>query len=224
LGLRGEQKAELISRSKASYYGFESEADLAIYTITAYLLGVNFDKEYPAANQILTDPAFTATEKATQLQEWTQLLLKTLEEGKTDDSVTSDVPPQEAAMPDYLYMQEDSGPYREKGEWVVQQLITGNISGFKDNFSPSFLRQLGLEEVENICNQYLIPFFAGSERISNAATVTLTTDAFGNTGYAFYLSALQNNTEKPFVIYMVNENNRIVIANLLPNKSYQDMH
>jgi hypothetical protein len=211
---------------KAYSYGFEAEDDLAIYIVTAYLLGVNFDREFPAATQILTDPAFSAHEKAQQLQSWTQELLKTLEEEQAiENKLPSQQPiPHEASVDTYLEMQEKSAPFREKAEWVVQQLISGNITGFKENFSPNFIRQLGMEEVENVCNTHFLPFFSGAEKISNSATVTLTTDAFGSTGYAFYLSVLKQNIEKPFVIYMVSEDNRIVVANLLPNKTYEDMH
>jgi hypothetical protein len=211
---------------KASQYGFEMEDDLAIYIVTAYLLGVHFDSEFPGATQILTDPAFSASEKAEQLQTWTQELLKTLEDERNNQPILppEEPTPHEASMDTYLEMQEDSAPFREKAEWVVQQLITGNITGFKDNFSPNFFKQLGMAEVEKVCTTYFLPFFSGAEKISNSATVTLTTDAFGSTGYAFYLSVIKQSHEKPFVIYMVSEDNRIVVANLLPNKTYQDMH
>ncbi|QHT71201.1 hypothetical protein GXP67_33390 [Rhodocytophaga rosea] len=211
---------------KASHYGFEAEDDQAVYIVTAYLLGVDFDNEFPAAAHILTDPAFSAAEKAEQLQTWTQELLKTLEE---EQATTTILPPQEpiphaATIDTYLEMQEDSAPFREKAEWVVQLLISGNITGFKENFSPNFLRQLGAAEVEKVCTTIFLPFFSGAEKLSNSATVTMTTDAFGSTGYAFYLSFINQHEEKHFVIYMVSEDNRIVVANLLPNKTYQDMH
>jgi hypothetical protein len=211
---------------KAYAYGFEAEDDLAIYIVTAYLLGVNFDSEFPAAKHILTDPAFSANEKAEQLQFWTHELLKTLEEEQHNENIlpSQDAIPHEASVDTYLEMQEESAPFREKAEWVVQQLISGNITGFKENFSPNFIRQLGIEEVENVCNTQFLPFFSGAEKISNSATVTMTTDAFGSIGYAFYLSVHKENLEKPFVIYMVSEEKRIVVANLLPNKTYPNMH
>ncbi len=61
---------------KASGYGFEAENDLAVYIITAYLLGVDFDTEFPVVSKILSQPAQTASEKAKNLQSWTRQLLQ----------------------------------------------------------------------------------------------------------------------------------------------------
>ena len=60
---------------KASGYGLESENDFTVYIITAYLLGVDFDTESPAVSKILSETGVTASEKARNLQNWTQQLL-----------------------------------------------------------------------------------------------------------------------------------------------------
>lgn len=60
---------------KASNYGFDAESDFAIYIITAYLLGVDFDTEFPVVNAILSAPGVIASQKAENLQNWTHHFL-----------------------------------------------------------------------------------------------------------------------------------------------------
>ncbi len=65
---------------KASGYGFEEENDFAVYIITAYLLGVDFDTEFAAVSEILSEAGVAASDKAKNLQKWTQQLLYSGEE------------------------------------------------------------------------------------------------------------------------------------------------
>ena len=64
---------------RAQRYGFLAEQDVAVYVLTAWLLGEDFDKELPAAEQILNSGDAPEV-RATRLEEWTQALFSALEE------------------------------------------------------------------------------------------------------------------------------------------------
>jgi hypothetical protein len=56
-------------------------------------------------------------------------------------------------------------------------------------------------------------------------TVTNTTDAFGSTGFAFYMYMLPAaGDRRPFVIYVVEENGRPVVGNILVDHLVEGRH
>lgn len=59
-------------------YGLTTERQASIYVVTVWLLGERFDEEHPAAAEILTCDA-DANLKVQLLEDWTLLLLRTLE-------------------------------------------------------------------------------------------------------------------------------------------------
>ncbi len=65
--------------AKARSYGLASEQAIAIYTITAGQLGVDFDTKFPAAHEILTEPGATEAVKADKLEGFTVALFEALE-------------------------------------------------------------------------------------------------------------------------------------------------
>lgn len=74
-----EMKAALRRQlQQCSRYGLVTERQASIYTISAWLLGERFDEEHRAAAEILTsddDPDL----KMQRLEDWTLILLRTLE-------------------------------------------------------------------------------------------------------------------------------------------------
>ena len=211
---------------KATGYGFAYEAEIAIYVTTAYLLGENFDTEFPAAADILTHPGYPSDQKADILESWTKQLFQAL--GEQPESAPDQILPagDEATRThpgDYLAMEADSQPYHEMADWLVQQLTGGNAGAVIGNFSPNFISQLGLPTVIQVFEEQMLPFFAG-QVLGGGRTVTFTHDSFGSSGFAFYLTVMGSGGEKPFVLYVVNENGRLVMANLVLNKTFADMH
>ncbi len=224
----GESK-QAISRlhKKANAYGLLSAENIAIYAIIAYQLGEDFDTEFPAATEILNHPGYSQDQKAGHLQNWTQQLLETLAsapENHPSSNSSAHSPGDETPMPDYLAMQAESQPYEEMAHWLVQQLTDGALGAVISHFSPNFYQQLGQHTVETVFAEQMLPFFAGSTGLGNSRTVTHTHDSFGSKGFAFYLSRLGPDGEKPFVLYLVNENGRLVLANLVLNKTFADLH
>src|SRR5690349_5392044 len=98
--------------AKAQGYGFADEAPTAIYVTTAYMLGENFDTEFPAATEILTNLHVSAEKKADWLENWTRRLFEALEEGQTEQPGES-AATAETSMADYLTMEAEAQPYRE---------------------------------------------------------------------------------------------------------------
>jgi sorbitol-specific phosphotransferase system component IIA len=65
---------------RALHYGLTLEMNIAVYTVTAFLLGENFDSEFKAVDHFLPDMTLNETRKAEALQQWSGLLFSTLEE------------------------------------------------------------------------------------------------------------------------------------------------
>jgi hypothetical protein len=63
---------------KASHYELKASQEIAIYVITAWLLGVDFDTDFPAANDVLRS-ALPSHLKIHWLQNWTQEIFAILE-------------------------------------------------------------------------------------------------------------------------------------------------
>ena len=56
---------------KAVEYGLETEQQALAYIVTGWLLGLEFDAEFPAARFMLASPDYTPAEKADWLENWT---------------------------------------------------------------------------------------------------------------------------------------------------------
>lgn len=210
---------------RAAYYGLITEIDQVNYVISGYMLGLHFDTQMPAAAEVLTNENLSGTQKASWLQHFTQHLFNTLEEGKVQPAENiNQVNTQIDEMQQYLTMQSGAEPFHTLAEEVIGQLMQGDVSGLQTHFSPNFLHQIGEQTFKQVCSELLIPFFETAQTLGPSSTVTYTTDSFGNTGYAFYRTVTEGAATKPFIIYMVQENGRIVVANLVVNKTYEDMH
>lgn len=65
--------------AKAERYGLDSGQDAATFAVTAYLMGMDFDREFPAATDVLLSPVLASPDKAEWLREWTEELFRALE-------------------------------------------------------------------------------------------------------------------------------------------------
>ena len=66
---------------RARGYGLLSENEIANYVISAWLLGKDFDQEFPAAKQVLRAP-ISGNMKAHFLEQWAKQIFEELEGGK----------------------------------------------------------------------------------------------------------------------------------------------
>ena len=65
---------------KAVGYGLETEYQSCIYVMSAWIFGVDFDLDFPAATEVLNHPHMPADDKTDWLVEWSQTMLDTLTE------------------------------------------------------------------------------------------------------------------------------------------------
>lgn len=65
---------------KSVGYGLQAEQHAAVYLTTAWLLGKEFDTEFPAAQEILTSNKMGPDEKSERLAKLTERLFVALEE------------------------------------------------------------------------------------------------------------------------------------------------
>lgn len=63
---------------RSQVYGFETEQQIACYVTTAWMLGPNFDTEFPGAQDILTSGK-KADDKTRLLSQWTEELFSILD-------------------------------------------------------------------------------------------------------------------------------------------------
>ncbi len=108
---------------------------------------------------------------------------------------------------------------------AVQALASGHAETFKSLFSPNFKATLDDAIIDGVIEQQLIPFFSDADHPGSSTFITDNQDQFGSTGFAFYTSIVtKGGEEKPFVIYMVEENGSLYVANLLVNTTFEEMH
>lgn len=69
-----------VQTDNAMGYGLKEERFVAMYLVTAWLLGEKFDTEFPAAHDILVSKMRSPAEKADDLQRLTERLFVALEE------------------------------------------------------------------------------------------------------------------------------------------------
>ncbi len=64
---------------KARSYNLVTREQIATYVTAAWLLGVEFDTEFPAVKDVLPSEAYTADQKADWLAEWVERMFYELE-------------------------------------------------------------------------------------------------------------------------------------------------
>ncbi len=68
--------------TRARTYGLETEQQIANYVTTAWLLGQEFDTEFPAAQETLKSDKYSADDKSYWLVLWTKERFATLDRGE----------------------------------------------------------------------------------------------------------------------------------------------
>lgn len=66
----------------AHSYGLETEQQIVNYVTTAWLLGQEFDREFPAAQEKLSSNKYSADDKSEWLVLWTKKMFTSLDGGK----------------------------------------------------------------------------------------------------------------------------------------------
>ena len=124
-----------------------------------------------------------------------------------------------------LEMAARSPEYRAVAEQFVTAAAARDSAKLEKMLSPTLAARTGKEAIQKVMNGQVIPFFADHKEIGRSATTTNTTDANGNTGFAFYMYAVpKSGQQKPFVIYVLEENGQKVVGNILVNRFVEGRH
>jgi hypothetical protein len=65
---------------KADSYGLKTEQQVAVYVTCAWMFGPDFDREFPAAREMLNSHEYSVEDKVTWLKKWTEAIFSALEE------------------------------------------------------------------------------------------------------------------------------------------------
>ena len=68
--------------ASARRYGFNSEADLSTYILTAWLMGPDFNVRFPAMTEVLESKSLSPSEKAEALSQISTMVLGELADGR----------------------------------------------------------------------------------------------------------------------------------------------
>lgn len=124
-----------------------------------------------------------------------------------------------------LAMQAKAERYMTFADQIVAALSTGQSGAFRASLSPTMLASTTKDELDQFVDRQVMPFFADYAMPGREQWVAPTTHPSGLTGFAFFRSfTTSDGTEKPFVLYVLEEDGRLVVGNLLVGRSFQDMH
>jgi len=124
-----------------------------------------------------------------------------------------------------LRMAGDSAPMRRAAERFVDLARRGDAAGSAAMLSRALVERIGNASAERAMREQILPFFARGGEIGRSVTITRTTDATGQSGFAFYMWLARADSEpRPFTVYVVEERGAPVIANVVPDRRVEGRH
>jgi hypothetical protein len=124
-----------------------------------------------------------------------------------------------------IEMAARSPEYRAVAEQFVATAAAADVGKLERMLSPAAAARAGNEGMRKVLNGQVIPFFSDHKEIGKSVTVTGTTDASGNKGFAYYMYSVPlSGQQKPFVIYIVEEKGQKTVANILVNRFVEGRH
>ena len=125
-----------------------------------------------------------------------------------------------------LRMAQDAEPFRRTADAFVASALAGDAAQAQAMLSPALVSRSGEATIRRALDTQILPFFARGKAPGRSVTVTRTTDAAGQQGYAFYmwLQAADASTQRPFTVYVVEEQGRFTVANVVPDRLVEGRH
>lgn len=129
-----------------------------------------------------------------------------------------------------LQMPQQAQPYRRVAEAFVASALAGDVERSVGMLSRAVVERAGEGAVRSMMASRIVPFFTasrGDATPGRSVTITHTTDAGVNRGFAFYMWAAPREAgaaARPFTLYMVEEAGRIVVANVVPDRLVEGRH
>jgi hypothetical protein len=132
----------------------------------------------------------------------------------------------ETAMQAELEMMEQEQSFRMAVGEFMEAAAAGDAARAERLISPNMRAQAGAAAVARFLEKEIMPFFAGFPEQAGSRTITRTTDQFGSAGFTYYLYASPRGggERRPFVVYVVNEGGRPVVANVLVDRFVEGRH
>jgi hypothetical protein len=126
---------------------------------------------------------------------------------------------------DDLQMAAASAPFRQTADLFVTRALAGDLAGTQALLSRQLVERSGEPTVRRSLQEHILPFFQRGRAAGRSVTITHTTDGAGQRGFAFYMWLQQANTDaRPFTVYVVQEQGRLVVANIVPDRLVEGRH
>ena len=131
-----------------------------------------------------------------------------------------------AAVAADLRMAQQAEPLREVAELFVRHAMAGELEATQALLSRAMVERSSAAAIRQALQARILPFFQRGQAMTGSATITGTTDANGQRGHAFYLWLAQRDgsAPRPFTVYVVVEDGRPVIANIVPDRLVAGRH
>lgn len=125
-----------------------------------------------------------------------------------------------------IRMAAEAGPFRQTADRFVERAMAGDAASVLAMISQQMLDRVGAGAVRRALDAQIVPFFVQGEKVGRSVTITRTTDAAGQTGFAFYMwmQPRGGGEAKPFTLYIVEEQGRKVVANVVPDRLVPGRH
>jgi len=126
-----------------------------------------------------------------------------------------------------MRMAQDSAVYRQAADRFIARAMAGDARATRAMLSPTLVERSGEAAIDRALAQQILPFFRQARATGRSVTITNTTDAAGQSGFAFYMwmePADATLPKRPFTVYMVEEQGKIVVANVVPDRLVEGRH
>jgi hypothetical protein len=125
-----------------------------------------------------------------------------------------------------LQMMADSQPFRQAADRFVARAMAGDLEETQAMLSRELVARSGDAAIRRALEVQIVPFFRAGGGPGRSVTVTQTTNAAGQRGYAFYMWMLQDGgaAPRPYTVYVVREGERLVVANVVPDRLVEGRH
>lgn len=122
-------------------------------------------------------------------------------------------------------VQAAAEPYIAFADQILAAVTSGQSGALRASLSPSTLSAWTAEDVDLFVDKIVMPFFADYAAPVAEEWIAPTTHPAGFTGFAFYRSfTTTDGRTKPYVLYVLEEDGRMVVGNLLVGKTFKEMH
>lgn len=125
-----------------------------------------------------------------------------------------------------LQMAAEAAPSRAVADAFSARAMASEREAVIAMLSPALVARIGDATIARVVDTQILPFFRGGRAVGRSTTVARTTDATGAGGFAFYqwLEAHDGSAPRPFTLYVVKEQGRWVVANVVPGRMVAGRH